>query len=135
MEELTAPQKEIVRHQLDVLLRKALRGEACDYWRQLSWRAQYEATFSDLSYAQMSQLFVLDEYPSEQSQLTAQGMSFDFHNELLADALAALSDEKRAILLLAYCLDMSDREIAEQLNLVQRTVQYKRSRSLKEIKQ
>ena len=38
-------------------------------------------------------------------------------NENLAHALQILSEDKREIILLAYFLDMSDREIAEKLNL------------------
>ena len=57
------------------------------------------------------------------------------NNEKLADALTALPDDKRDIVLLAYFLDMSDQEIADMLNMVRRTVQYRRTSSLKEMKQ
>ena len=58
-----------------------------------------------------------------------------FENEKLADALSALPDSKRDIVLLAYFLDMTDQEIADKLNLVRSTVQYRRASSLKEMKQ
>ena len=45
-----------------------------------------------------------------------------------------LPDDRRDIVLLAYFLDMTDREIAEKLDMVRRTVQYKRTQSLKELK-
>ena len=45
-----------------------------------------------------------------------------------------LSDEKRSILLLSYFLDMTDREIADKLNMVRGTVQRRRILSLKEMK-
>lgn len=48
--------------------------------------------------------------------------------------LYPLSDEKRDIVLLSYLLDMTDQEIANKLNIVRRTVQYKRTNSLKEMK-
>ena len=57
------------------------------------------------------------------------------NNEKLADALTALPDDERDIVLLAYFLDMSDQEIADKLNMVRRTVQYRRTSSLKEMKQ
>jgi len=56
-------------------------------------------------------------------------------NEKLAEALSALPESKRDIVLLAYFLDMSDQEIADKLNLVRSTVQYRRASSLKEMKQ
>lgn len=43
-------------------------------------------------------------------------------------------DDKRDIVLLAYFLDMTDQEIADKLDMVRRTVQYKRAQSLKELK-
>jgi len=65
------------------------------------------------------------------------GTAYDvaINNEQLADALAALPDDRRDIVLLAYFLDMSDQEIADKLNLVRSTVQYRRVSSLKEMKQ
>ena len=53
----------------------------------------------------------------------------------LAQALTELPDEKRDILLLSYFLDMTDREIADKLNMVRYTIQRKRVKSLKEMKQ
>ena len=43
-------------------------------------------------------------------------------------------DDKRDIVLLAYFLDMTDQEIADKLDMVRRTVQYKRAQTLKELK-
>ena len=51
-----------------------------------------------------------------------------------ANALTVLPDDKRDIVLLAYFLDMTDQEIADKLDMVRRTVQYKRAQSLKELK-
>lgn len=48
-------------------------------------------------------------------------------NEDLANALTVLPDDKRDIVLFAYFLDMTDQEIADKLDMVRRTVQYKRA--------
>ena len=48
--------------------------------------------------------------------------------------LTVLPDDKRDIVLLAYFLDMTNQEIADKLDMVRRTVQYKRAQSLKELK-
>ena len=63
-----------------------------------------------------------------------QGYDIVVKDERLADALGSLSDDKRDIVLLAYFLDMTDQEIADKLNVVRRTVQYRRASSLKEMK-
>ena len=53
------------------------------------------------------------------------GYDVAIENEDLANALTVLPDDKRDIVLLAYFLDMTDQEIADKLDLVRRTVQYK----------
>ena len=133
--ELTPSQKKTVRHQFNSFCRKVLREEARDYIRELMRWAAHKVPLSELSEEQMERLYVLDEYPSEAIHFDVQGYDVAINNEKLADALTALPDEKRDIVLLAYFLDMNDQEIADKLNMVRRTVQYRRTSSLKEIKQ
>lgn len=112
-----------------------MREEARNYLRELARQATHEVAFSELSEEQMGRLYVLDEYPSEAIHFDVQGYDVAINNEKLADALTALPDDERDIVLLAYFLDMSDQEIADKLNMVRRTVQYRRTSSLKEMKQ
>ena len=104
--ELTPSQKKTVRHQFDSFCRKVLREEARDYERHIAWRSNHEVSLSELSEEQERQMYVLDEYPSEQTYFHVQG----------------------------FFLDMTDQEIADKLDMVRRTVQYKRAQSLKELK-
>lgn len=133
--ELTPSQKKTVRHQFDSYCRKVLREEARDYMRNLARQNAHEVTLSELSEEQMARLYVLDEYPSEQFHFEVQGYDIAVKNEKLAEALAALSDDKRDIVFLAYFLDMTDQEISDKLNVVRGTVQYRRASSLKEMKE
>ena len=55
-------------------------------------------------------------------------------NDELAGAIAALPAQKRDIILLSYFLDMSDAEIANVLNMVRRSVAYRRTSTLKLLK-
>ena len=132
--ELTPSQKKTVRHQFDGFCRKVLREEARDYMRSLAKQSEREVSLSELSEEQMARLYVLDEYPSEQFHFDVQGYDIAVKDEKLAEALAALSADKRDIVLLSYFLDMTDQEIADKLNVVRRTVQYRRASSLKEMK-
>ena len=133
--ELTPSQKKTVRHQFDSFCRKVLREEARDYMRSLARQKAREVSLSELSEEQLAGLCALDEYPSDHFHFDVQGYDIAVENEKLAEALNALSDSKRDIVLLAYFLDMSDQEIADKLNLVRSTVQYRRASSLKEMKQ
>lgn len=121
--ELTPSQKKTVRHQFDSFCRKVLREEARDYIRHIAWLSDHEVSLSELSEEQMTQLYVLDEYPSEHFHFQGQDFSIAVSDEKLADVLNALPDEKRDIVLLSYFLDMTDQEIADKLNMVRYTVQ------------
>lgn len=132
--EFTPSQKKTVQHQFDSYCKKILKCECKDYFRHISWRAEHEVSFSELSEEAMEQIYVIDSYPAEHSSFQVQNYDFEIQDEQLAAALKMLSEEKRNIVLLAYFLDMTDQEIANQLQAVRRTVQYKRAASLKEIR-
>ena len=55
-------------------------------------------------------------------------------DEALAEAISALPVDRRDIILLSYFLDMSDAEIANVLNMVRRSVAYRRTSTLKLLK-
>ena len=85
--ELTPSQKKTVRHQFDSFCRKVLREEARDYERHIAWRSNHEVSLSELSEEQERQMYVLDEYPSEQTHFHVQGYDVAIENEDLANAL------------------------------------------------
>ena len=103
--------------------------------RTLAKRAAREVTFSDLSESELAQLFTTDEYESDYFRFQVSGFDVLVKNELLAEALNALPERKRDIILLSYFLDMSDAEIAELLNVVRTTVFRHRKSALAKIKQ
>lgn len=91
--------------------------------------------FSDLSESELAQLFTTDEYESDYFRFQVSGFDVLVKNELLAEALNALPERKRDIILLSYFLDMSDAEIGELLNVVRTTVFRHRKSALAKIKQ
>ena len=132
--EPTSSHQKAVRHQFDSFCKKVLREEARDYARHIAWRAAHEVSLSELSEDQIDRAGVMDEYPSDCTQFAVQDYLVAVRSDRLAQALAELPGEARDILLLSYFLDMTDREIAERLNLVRCTVQRRRVKSLREMK-
>ena len=128
--ELTPSQKKTVKHQFDSFCKKVLQGECRDYHRHLTALQKHEMMFSEMSEEELSKFYVEDIYPSEQFSFQTQEYNVLVHDEKIASALHGLSEEQRDIILLAYFLDMTDQEIADKLNAVRRTVQYKRVRAL-----
>ena len=131
---LSPSQMKTVRHQFDSLCKKVLRDESRDIDRQLARRAEKEICFSGLSDEELDQLYVMDDYPSDNTYFDVLHHQVAVKDERLAEAIASLPGEKRDIILLSYFLDMNDREIADALNMVKRTVQRRRTSSIKELK-
>ena len=65
---------------------------------------------------------VSDEYFADEYIFDILGGSVTVRIERLAKALQSLTERKRDFILLSYFLDMTDREIAEKLNLPLGTV-------------
>ena len=131
---LSPSQIKTIRHQFDSLCKKILREESFDIERRRAQRAENEISFSETYAPLLDQLFYTQDFPSEISCFDVLQYQITVKDERLAEALASLRNEERDIVLLSYFLDMNDREIAESLNMVKRTVQRRRSSSLKELK-
>ena len=93
-----------------------------------------EILFSELSQSQLDELRVTDKYPSDMTIFKVKDFEFGVENDLLAAALESLNQTNRDIVLLSFFMDLSDTEIAEMLNIVRRTVQYRRISTLNKMK-
>ena len=112
-----------IRHQFDRLCQMSLKGEAASYYRYMEYRRRHEAMFSELSKKELNRLFVMDEYGVENSHFKVYGYDIEVKDALIAEALQALSERKRNVILLSYFLEMSDADIAREMNLVRSTIQ------------
>jgi len=132
---LSSSEMTSIQHRYDAFAKKTLTGEAKNYRIELAKRAGREVTFSDLGDYALEQLFTLDEYESDYTRFQVSGYDVFVKNALLGEALAALPERKRNIVLLSYYLDMSDAEISDLLNVVRSTIFRHRKSALAKIKQ
>ena len=58
------------------------------------------------------------------------GYDIEVKDALIAEALQTLTEKKRNVVLLSYFMDMSDADIAREMNLVRSTINEHRRRSL-----
>ena len=107
-----------VRHQFDHLCQMALKGEAVNYYKHMDYRRKHEVTFSELSEKELSKLFTMDEYGTENHHFEVHGYDIEVKNTLIAEALKELTERKRNVILLSYFMEMSDADIAREMNLV-----------------
>ena len=83
----------------------------------------------------MEQLAAYDRYPWEYNTFILGGDVILIENDLLADALNALPQDNRDILLMYWFMEMADREIAERMNLARRTINNRRLKSYRLLKE
>ena len=100
MEQSSSYDEKTVMHQFDRKCKLALKGETVDYERHLAYLRKHETLFSELSEQDMESLSLFDEYELEKSYFRAGGYDVEVKNALLAEALTALTERKRDIILL-----------------------------------
>jgi len=118
----------------DCFCKKVLRNEARDYQDALARKRNREVYFSELPVEVLEQFAVRDTYFTDSRTFEVIGHSVCIDDETLAEAISALPVDRRDIILLSYFLDMSDAEIANVLNMVRRSVAYRRTSTLKLLK-
>ena len=133
--ELSPSQKTSIRYQFEVYCKKVIRGERCDYLRQVIRRSEQEISFSDLPIDALLRIGVLDAYPSSYYVFETQGHRISISDDRLGEALSQIESAGRDLPLLAYFLDLCDREIGALLGIPRSTIQRRRQRFLDQMKQ
>lgn len=123
--DLTPTQKTRIRYQLESFCKKVIHSERCDYLRQLQRLSDREMSFSDLPPATLDRLSSMEDANADAdvSSFEVLGYQIPIRSDDLAEALLNLGAEGYTILLLAYSLDLSDREIGELLGISRSSVQ------------
>lgn len=133
--ELSPSKKTSIRYQFEVFCKKVIRGERCDYLRQVLRRAEQEVSFSDMPFDTLLRIGMSDDYPSSHYVFETQGHQISIADERLGEALSQIESAGRNLLLLAYFLDLNDREIGALLGIPRSTIQRRRQRFLDQMKQ
>lgn len=123
------------QHAFDSYCKKVLKCEAYNGYREISRRQKRETPFSELSEEELTQLAVYDRYPWEYTAFPVGGDVILIKDDRLAEALNALPQDGRDILLMYFFLDMADREIAERMNMARRTVNARRQKAYRLLKE
>jgi len=126
--------EEHIQHTFDSYCKSVLKRTARELYGEIKRRGEREVTFSALSSRELAALAVEDEYFTGAYVFDVLGESVGVTDCDLAEALNVLPADRREIVLMSYFFDMSDREIAERLNMARRTVAYKRTSTIKELK-
>lgn len=117
------------QHTFDSFCKKVLAHEANNGHRDINRRAAIEISMSDLPADAMEQLAVYDDYPWEHTSFPVGDDVVLIKNDRLAEALEAMPEKERDIILMYWFLDMADRDIASSMNMARRTVNRHRQKA------
>ena len=122
------------QEQFDSFCKTILKNHARNYEKQLRRSSRRECFWEDVyKDFKLQQYFSVPEY-EETYVFRVMNMDIRVENFLLGAALEKLDNDRRDIVLLSYFLEMTDQEIAKCLNLIRRTVSYRRGTTLKQLK-
>ena len=114
---LNRQEKEIVQRKFCTYCIKVLHGEALNYLDELNRQREREVIFSELLQKDLDALYSCDDYDMA-DYFTVMGRQVPVRNEWISRALKKLPVKKRDIILMLYFLDMTEKEIADCLKLV-----------------
>ena len=117
------------QHTFDSFCKKVLVNEANNGHREINRRALKEISLSELPESAMEQFSVYDEYNLEHTLFQIGKESVLIKNDRLAEALSAIPEKERNIILMYWFLDMADREIANFIGIARRTVNTHRQKA------
>ena len=90
------------QHAFDCFCKRMLKNEMRDYYSELNKRRKNEVSFSELSVAELQQLSAYDEYFADGHSFEVSQEQIIVKDDTIAEALAALPQNKRDIILLSY---------------------------------
>lgn len=118
----------------DAFCKRIVKNETLNAQAELARQGKREVTFSELTPQEESQLQYIDRYAPERRSFPLLGRDVEILDGALASALAALNEQRRDVVLLAYLLGLTDTEIADILRMNRSTVQYRRTSTLTQLR-
>ena len=123
------------QHAFDSFCKKVLKCEAYNGYREISRRQSREVAFSELPEDSMVQLASYDRYPWEYTSFPVGGDVILIEDDRLAEALLGLSQEDREIFMMHWFLRMTDEQIAKYMDKARRTVNTRRHKAYRLLKE
>lgn len=119
----------------DSYCKRFIKNAAMNAYTQLRKRSRCEVSPSELSEDAMAQLTVYDHYSWEYTTFPVRGTVILIEDDRLAETLLALPQEDRDIFMMHWFLNMVDREVAEYMNMARRTVNTRRQKAYRLLKE
>lgn len=122
--------KKYKEHAFDSYCKKIIKNEARNIYKEIKRKNEREISLDQLTVKDIDKISILPEYCFEESCIRLNEEIIQINDESIMEIIMNLPDKQRSIIIYSYCFGMSDREIAEELNLVRRTVSRYRNKAL-----
>ena len=116
----------------DAGMKKSLRNYAINWKRNYYRRLGKEILLADLYTEECSGLFAID--VNVLGHIEAHGFRFEFHDQSLYDALMALQQKDREIILLHYWEGYSVNELSAMIDMPIKTIYNRRNKALEALR-
>ena len=123
------------QHAFDSYCKRSIKNEAMNAYTQLRKRSRREVSLSELPEDAMAQLAVYDRYSWEYTTFPVGGAVILIEDDRLAEALLGLSQEDREIFMMHWFLRMTDEQIAKYMDMARRTVNTRRHKAYRLLKE
>ncbi len=130
------PMQQQVRQQrqFDSYCKTVLKNEARNIYSETNTQNKRLIVLSALSHEKLNELSICDTYTTDISYFHLKDYVVPVKDLLIANAIQTLSKRDQLIILSFFFLDMSDTEIAKELEIARGTVYYHKKKALEKIK-
>jgi len=121
----TPSYEEKIEMQYDAFIKSAFGKERKCFFRQLSRQMDKQTLFSDMDADHIESIadgYAIKAFDDIEAEFQVMQYSVFVHDDLLHNALSQLDHRTRDIVLLAFWMEMTDREIADETGIPRRTV-------------
>ena len=120
-----------VQNQFGGFCTKVLKNEARHIQREYARQREQEKSIEDLTSVELEQTSHEDQYFSGEYIFEVYGLPVVVVGDALAKAISRLSPINQEVILKSYFLDMTDREISEQVGVCRQSITKRRNGALK----
>ena len=120
-----------VQNQFGGFCTKVLKNEARHIQREYARHREREKSIEDLTSVELEQTAHEDQYFNGEHSFKVDGLPVVVVGDALATAISHLSPINQGVILKSYFLDMTDREISEQIGVCRQSITKRRNGALK----
>lgn len=128
-------EKQAVVRMFCAYCRRVLRNARTDILRGEARRARRETLFSDMRADELGVLAAPCPFAGAETAFEVAGREVAVVGEGIAEAIAALPKDERDVILLYYFADWTDRRIAEEYGCPRSTIQFRRAKALRALRE